>query len=130
VHGRRGALAPQGQPPRFPQNGRRGSRGWSSIHSPRRASGAASLRIVIVGAGIAGLTAALALSEAGYASTVYEAFSRIGGRMHSDTTTWANGLITEHCGEPIETSHQTILALPEHLGRDASVLKAFQEGNF
>jgi monoamine oxidase len=78
---------------------------------PQRASGAASPRIAIVGAGIAGLTAALALSEAGYASTVYEASSRIGGRMHSDTTTWANGQITEHCGELIETSHQTILAL-------------------
>ena len=31
--------------------------------------------------------------------------------MHSDTTTWANGQITERCGELIETSHQTILAL-------------------
>ena len=78
---------------------------------PQRAPGAATSRIAIVGAGIAGLTAALALSEAGYASTVYEASSRAGGRMHSDTTTWANGQITEHCGELIETSHQTILAL-------------------
>lgn len=78
---------------------------------PQRVLGATSPRIAIVGGGIAGLTAALALSEAGYAPTVYEASSRVGGRMHSDTTTWANGQITEHCGELIETSHETILAL-------------------
>ena len=78
---------------------------------PQRTPGAASPRIAIVGGGIAGLTAALALFDAGYPSTVYEASSRVGGRMHSDTTTWANGQITEHCGELIETSHETILAL-------------------
>ena len=41
-------------------------------------------RIAIVGAGIAGLTAALELADAGYASTVYEASAlRVGGRMMS-----------------------------------------------
>ena len=68
-------------------------------------------RIVIVGGGIAGLNAALVLQEAGYSSTIYEASSRIGGRMHSDTTSWENGQITEHCGEFIDSTHKTILGL-------------------
>ncbi len=58
-----------------------------------------SPRIAIVGGGIAGLNAALTLADAGYASTVYEASSRVGGRMHSNTTSWANGQVSEWCGE-------------------------------
>jgi len=64
-----------------------------------------------VGGGIAGLNAALTLKDAGYASTIYEASSRMGGRMHSDTTSWANGQVTEHCGELIDSTHKTILGL-------------------
>src|SRR5262249_53007122 len=67
--------------------------------------------IVIIGGGIAGLNAALTLQDAGYASTIYEASSRIGGRMHSDTTSWKNGQISEHCGEFIDSTHKTILGL-------------------
>src|SRR5437588_8205074 len=67
-------------------------------------------RIAIIGGGIAGLNAALTLHDAGYASTVYEASNRVGGRMHSDspltnpggTSTWANGQVSEHCGELID----------------------------
>jgi monoamine oxidase len=70
-----------------------------------------SPRIAIVGGGIAGLNAALTLQDAGIGSTVYEASSRVGGRMHSDTTSWLNGQTTEHCGELIDTKHKTILGL-------------------
>ena len=73
-------------------------------------------RIVIVGAGIAGLNAALTLQDAGYATTIYEASSRLGGRMHSDTTSWANGQVTEHCGELIDSRHKTILGLAKRFG--------------
>ncbi len=68
-------------------------------------------RIAIVGGGIAGLNAALTLLDAGYATTVFEASGRIGGRMHSDTTSWVNGQTTEHCGELIDSSHKTIHGL-------------------
>ncbi len=78
-----------------------------------RAARAASIpRIAIVGAGIAGLNAALALQDKGLASTVYEASDRIGGRMHSDRSGyWANGQVSEFCGELIDTNHTTILGL-------------------
>lgn len=68
-------------------------------------------RIAIIGGGISGLNAALTLQDAGIASTVYEASGRVGGRMHSDTTSWLNGQTTEHCGELIDSGHKTILSL-------------------
>lgn len=68
-------------------------------------------RIAIVGGGIAGLNAALTLQDNGITSTVFEATSRVGGRMESDTTSWANGQTSEECGELIDTGHKTILKL-------------------
>jgi monoamine oxidase len=68
-------------------------------------------RIVIVGGGIAGLNAALSLQDAGLTTTIYEASNRIGGRMHSDVTSWENNQVTEHCGELIDATHKTILTL-------------------
>ena len=68
-------------------------------------------RIAIVGGGISGLNAALTLLDAGFPATIYEASPRIGGRMHSDTTTWQNGQVTERCGELIDPEHDTILDL-------------------
>jgi monoamine oxidase len=73
-------------------------------------------RIAIIGAGIAGLNAALTLHDAGIASTVYEASGRVGGRMHSDTTSWLNGQTSEHCGELIDTGHTTIISLAQRFG--------------
>jgi len=89
-----------------------------------RASAATSPRIAIVGGGIAGLTAAMTLADAGYRSTVYEANpSRLGGRMHSDSqfvspssSYWSNGQDSEFCGELIDSSHKTILHLSQRFG--------------
>src|SRR6266851_5702147 len=75
------------------------------------AAAASAPRIAIVGGGIAGLNAALTLNDAGIASTVYEASGRVGGRMHSDTTTWDNKQTSEHCGELIDSGHKTIRGL-------------------
>jgi monoamine oxidase len=98
-----------------------------------RPSGAAP-RIAIVGGGIAGLNAALTLHDAGYASTVYEASSRVGGRMHSDSpltnpegsSTWVNGQVSEHCGELIDTKHKTIQQLAQRFGFGLTDLLAAQ----
>jgi monoamine oxidase len=80
---------------------------WAAANKPSGQQG----RIAIIGGGIAGLNAALTLQDAGIASTVYEASNRVGGRMHSDTTSWANGQTSEHCGELIDSKHKTILGL-------------------
>jgi monoamine oxidase len=83
-------------------------------------------RIAIVGGGIAGLSAALKLSDKGVAATVYEASpDRIGGRMHSDNSGyWANGQISEFCGELIDSGHTTIRHLARRFGLKADNLLA------
>ncbi|MFJ6941102.1 flavin monoamine oxidase family protein [Streptomyces sp. NPDC101132] len=69
-------------------------------------------RVAVVGAGIAGLTAALTLADAGIAATVYEANpGRVGGRMWTQRTHWAYGQTSEIGGELIDTSHKKILEL-------------------
>src|SRR5439155_11919906 len=92
--------------------------GAAALSGPAAALAATATRgsvtqgaIAIIGGGIAGLNAALTLQDAGIASTVYEASSRVGGRMHSDTTSWLNGQTSEHCGELIDSGHKTILGL-------------------
>jgi monoamine oxidase len=73
-------------------------------------------RIAIVGAGIAGLNAALTLQDSGIASTVYEASNRIGGRMFSATSIWADNQVSEWCGELIDSDHETIIGLARRFG--------------
>src|SRR5258708_3113461 len=73
-------------------------------------------QIAIVGAGIAGLNAALTLQDAGLSCTIYEASHRIGGRMHSHAMTWADGMVSEGCGEFIDADHATIHPLLQRFG--------------
>ena len=89
----------------------------TSAAVPEAAFAAASkARIAIVGAGIAGLNAALTLQDSGIASTVYEASNRIGGRMFSATSIWADNQVTEWCGELIDSDHETIIGLARRFG--------------
>ena len=90
--------------------------GAAALSRPRLARAASAPRIAIVGAGIAGLNAALTLEDAGFASTIYEASDRIGGRMHSDATTWADGQTSEWCGEFIDTDQLTMQKLAARFG--------------
>jgi monoamine oxidase len=73
-------------------------------------------RIGIVGAGISGLTAALTLHDSGVPCSIYEASTRIGGRMHSDATFWNQGQVSEWCGEFIDTDHYLIRRLAQRFG--------------
>jgi monoamine oxidase len=86
-------------------------------------------RIAIIGAGIAGLAAALTLQDDGIKSTLYEASDRVGGRIHSDTTTWEAGLVSEWCGEFIDSNHTTILQLIERFGLSTQELEQEQQDN-
>ena len=54
--------------------------GAAAVTGPIAAFAATPPRIAIIGGGIAGLNAALTLQDAGIASMVYEASSRVGGR--------------------------------------------------
>lgn len=89
------------------------ARGQAATRSPRTVTQrrGAGPRIGIVGAGIAGLTAALTLADRGLAAHVYEATDRVGGRMHSNRGFWRQGQTSEWCGEFIDTRHHTIRGL-------------------
>ena len=71
--------------------------------------------VVIVGAGLAGLTCAHRLRQAGIASRVFQAQQRVGGRCWS-TRTVVPGLVGEHGGELIDTGHRRIRALAGRTG--------------
>ena len=73
-------------------------------------------RIAVVGAGLAGLTCAYRLQQAGYAATVYEASGRLGGRCWTLRGAFAEGQIGEHGGELIDQSHKETRQLAQELG--------------
>ncbi len=72
--------------------------------------------VAIVGAGIAGLTAAWRLRQAGVAVRVFEAQNRIGGRMLSLRDHFPDGQVIELGGELIDSDHVRIRALASELG--------------
>jgi monoamine oxidase len=72
--------------------------------------------VVVVGAGIAGLTCAHRLRQAGVPVRVYEAQERVGGRMLSLRGHFADDQVCELGGELIDTGHVHIRALACELG--------------
>jgi monoamine oxidase len=80
------------------------------------ARGAAAPKIVVVGAGLAGLSAAYSLRKAGYAAEIHEASDRIGGRCWTIRGAFADGQIGEHGGELIDQGHTQIRNLAQELG--------------
>lgn len=72
-------------------------------------------RVAVVGAGIAGLHCAYRLQQAGVNVTVYEASTRVGGRMFSVKDDAYDGQVFELGGELIDTNHATLFALAEEL---------------
>ncbi len=72
---------------------------------------AAQPRIVIVGAGIAGLNTAYHLRNAGLRAAIYEGSTRTSGRMFSMKDVMGPGLVTEFGGEFVDSDHVDLLAL-------------------
>lgn len=72
--------------------------------------------VVVVGAGIAGLTAAYRLRQAGVRARVFEAQNRVGGRMLSLRNHFPDGQVIELGGELIDSDHVRIRALAAELG--------------
>lgn len=82
---------------------------------PRQARSGDGLRVVIVGAGIAGLTAGYRLQQKGASVRVFEGQDRIGGRMYSQRGFFPEGQVAELGGELIDTTHVRIRQLAEEL---------------
>jgi monoamine oxidase len=93
------------------------ARALAAADARASAAGPGAPRIAIVGAGIAGLTAAFILAGRGVACTVYEAAERVGGRMHTGPAGyWEDGQTSEWCGELVDTGHLAIRALAKRFG--------------
>jgi monoamine oxidase len=107
-----------------------GAMGAGLLAIPRSARASGQPSITIVGAGIAGLTCALTLMDAGFDTTVYEASGRLGGRMFTNRTSYFGGQISEWGGELIDSGHKTIrkLATRYHLTLD-NLLNAQPNGS-
>lgn len=75
-----------------------------------------SPRIVIIGAGMAGLNCAYHLKKSGFSSTVYEATDRAGGRIRTAKNIMATGLTTELGGEFIDSGHKDMISLSAEFG--------------
>jgi len=77
---------------------------------------AAQTSVAVVGAGLAGLTAAYELQKAGIFADVYEGNTRLGGRCYTARGYFANNQIAEHGGELIDSAHVEIRRLAVELG--------------
>ncbi|MEK6275665.1 MAG: FAD-dependent oxidoreductase [Actinomycetota bacterium] len=100
---------------------------FGRLAPPARA--ASTTRIVVVGAGLAGLTAAYRLKQAGYSAAIHEASDRVGGRCWTIRGEFADGQIAEHGGELIDQGHTAIRQLAQQLGlRLDNLLQAERNG--
>jgi monoamine oxidase len=83
---------------------------------PTATGAAATRRIAIVGGGLAGLTCAYELKQAGHTATVYEAADRVGGRSWTLRGAFADGQLVERGGQLIDQGHTAIRQLAGRLG--------------
>jgi len=90
----------------------------AAIGFPRiaRAQDTSDLKVVILGAGTAGLTCAYRLQQSGIPSMVLEASPRVGGRMYSLQNFFPDDQTAELGGELIDTDHYAIRNLATELG--------------
>ncbi len=85
----------------------------SCAHTPRPDK---SQPVAIVGAGIAGLTAAYRLGKTGQSVHLYEASERVGGRMFTRRQFNADGQFVELGGELVDSNHNDLIRLAKELG--------------
>ena len=83
---------------------------------PAAAGGGRTRHVIVVGAGLAGLTAALRLQDAGARVTVLEARDRVGGRAHTIRAPFAGGQHADAGGEFVDGDHRTIRRLVGRMG--------------
>jgi monoamine oxidase len=106
--------------------------------------GGTTAKVAIIGAGVAGLAAALRMKDAGVTATIYEAQTRVGGRMltersdavascglchtarRSGAVGWADGQWADVFGEFIDTSHATMRNLASRFNLPLIDLPAFE----
>ncbi|MDB6074554.1 MAG: FAD-dependent oxidoreductase [Verrucomicrobiaceae bacterium] len=84
--------------------------------------------VIIVGGGIAGLTAAYTLMKAGVECEIFEGSQRLGGRMFTKRGFNAEGMFCELGGELVDTNHRQLIGLCREVGVDIQPLKKTEKG--
>lgn len=84
-------------------------------------------RIAVIGAGIAGLTCALRRAAAGDSVTVFEASSRVGGQLYSESR---GGLLVEHGAEGFVARSEVVPALAVEAGIADHVVDQLEQRSF
>jgi monoamine oxidase len=83
---------------------------------PSLAGGASGKpRVVIVGAGLAGLVSAYRLTQLGIPCEIYEASHRVGGRVFTRRNANGDGMFVELGGELVDTNHEALIGLCQTL---------------
>lgn len=78
-------------------------------------------RIAVIGAGIAGLTTAYFLNKYGYSVEVFEASSRVGGRM---TTDRVEDCLIDRGAQFLSESYSTLLPLIKEVGLNSDIVES------
>src|ERR1041384_5835237 len=84
--------------------------------------------VTVIGAGLAGLSAADDLQRAGWKVTVLEARDRVGGRVYS-LRNFSNGLVAEGGGEFIDERHTRLLSLAQQFDLKLGKVGSWQGQN-
>lgn len=75
-------------------------------------------QVIVVGAGIAGLTAANTLSKAGIAVKILEASGRVGGRMRTDVI---NGFVVDRGAQFLSSEYELLLSMIREMGLEPAI---------
>lgn len=99
----------------------------SSWHD-KGVANAVTPKVLVVGAGIAGLTAAYRLKQARVAVDIIEARNRVGGRIFTARNVGDSGIYADIGGEFIDTTHISLRKLAKELGLQTVDLYAADKG--
>jgi monoamine oxidase len=84
--------------------------------------------VAILGAGLAGLTAAYRLLQAGVPCEIFEGSERTGGRVLTKVDFNKDAMFCELGGELVDTNHADLIALAGELGVEIQELKGEDKG--
>ncbi len=90
--------------------------GCKTAPQSEASSNSEKAHIVILGGGIAGLTAAYRLTQASVPCSIFEASARLGGRMFTKKKFNDEGMTCELGGELIDSNHEDLISLCKELG--------------
>lgn len=101
-----------------------GTEAFASTNNPKTQQE----KVLIVGGGLAGLTAAHRLLQKGIPVVLYEANTRLGGRTHTKRNFNTEGMFCELGGELVNSTHTQFRALCKQLGVTLVNKKPYSKG--